>query len=86
MISPSTQTRRGTPKFFRTLRNVYIVRHVVGLSLFLWVLSMAWQGGPPFSWIMLGLTVVYGGYAVYGTRKIHNQYLASVRRREQEGG
>ena len=84
MISHSTRTRRGTPKFFRALLTFYIVRHIVGVVLFLWLLQMAWRGGPPFSWIMLVLTFAYAGYAVVGTRKIHNQYRASVRRRDEE--
>lgn len=86
MISPSTRARRGTPKFFRALLGFYIARHIVGIGLFLWLLQMAWRGGPPFSWIMLALTFAYAGYAVFGTRQIYRQYLASVRRvRDEEG-
>ena len=86
MISPSTQTRRGTPKFFRALLTFYLVRHVVGIGLFFWLITMAWQSGPPFSYLMIVLTVGYAAYAAYGTRKIYNQYQASVRRQQQEGG
>lgn len=86
MISPSTRTRRGTPRFFRMLLAVFIVRHIVGVALFVWLLGMAWRIGPPFSWIMLALTFAYAGYAAFGTRKIYHQYLASVRRSRGEEG
>ena len=86
MISPSTQTRRGTPKFFRGLLAFFVVRHVLGIALFFWLDGMAWNSGPPFSYVMLALTVAYAAYAAHNTRKIYAQYQSSVRRQKQEGG
>lgn len=87
MISPSTQNRQGSPRFFRNLLRVYVARHVLGVVLFLWLLAMAWTNARPFTWILLALLLAYAGYAVYGTRKIHKMYQASLRRTEaQKGG
>ena len=86
MISPETRTRLGTPKFFRGLLTFYIVRHLLGVALFLWLASVAWSGGPLFVCILGVLGAGYMGYALHGTRKIYHQYQASVRRQKQEAG
>ncbi len=54
-------------------------RHLVGVMVFAFLTNSAFRlGGPTMGWVMAGLTVVYGGFALVSARRLYQTW----RRRE----
>jgi Kef-type K+ transport system membrane component KefB len=80
---PLTPARPGP---FRLLLIVFVVRHIIGIALFAYLIRMAVLAGGSFYVTLLVLAAAYAGYAAFGAWRIYGQYqrtrIAEDRRQE----
>lgn len=68
------------PGEIRVMLIVYIIRHLLGIALFSFLIRTAFPLGGNFWIVLTGLVTIYAGYVVYGTTRIGIEYRRSLRK------
>jgi hypothetical protein len=64
----------------------HVLRHTVGLGVYVWLITVLRQAGEEAWWVMLALGAVYIGFAVFNSVKLWNLYQKRLAVESQQSG
>ena len=75
MISPHTRRAPMSARQAWILLMVFAMRHLLGILIFVWLMSVARTAGGGFGWLLIGgLGAAYAAGVAYNGSRLYRQY------------